>query len=79
MLIFMAEMSFKVAAKAFWVSEVEMELRRLKQEDFRFHSDKDLEKCMNMIEDVRRRTIYPHHESDCEEECKLRGMFLNYD
>ena len=40
MLIFMAEMSFKAAAKAFWVGEVEMELRRLKQEDFRFYSDK---------------------------------------
>ena len=38
----MAEMSPKVAAKAFWVGEVEMELRRLTKEDFRFHADKDL-------------------------------------
>ena len=29
----MAEMSSKVAAKAFWVGEVEMELRRLTKED----------------------------------------------
>ena len=26
-----------------------MELRRLAKEDFRFHTDKDLETCMNMI------------------------------
>ena len=75
MLIFMAEMSFKVAAKAFWVGEVEIELRRLKQEDFRFQSDKDLEKYMNMIEDVCRRTIYPHHEFNCEEDASLEVFF----
>jgi hypothetical protein len=68
----MAEMSSKVAAKAFWVGEVEMELRRLRKEDFRFHTDKDLEMCMNMIENIRRKSIYPHPESDCGEECKLR-------
>ena len=72
----MAEMSPKVAAKAFWVGEVEMELRRLTKEDFRFHADKDLEICMNMIEDIRRKSIYPHPESDCEEECKLRGIYF---
>ena len=72
-------MSSKVAAKAFWVGEVEMELRRLAKEDFRFHADKDLETCMNiMIEDIRRKSIYLHPESDCGEECKLRGIYNNY-
>ena len=63
-----------MAAKAFWVGEVEMELRRLAKEDFQLHSDKYLELCMNMIEDVRRKSIYPHPESDCGEECKFRGI-----
>ena len=71
----MVEMSSKVAAKAFWAGEVEMELRRLTKEDYRFHTDKDLEICMNMIEDIRRKSIYPHPESDCGQACKLRGIF----
>ena len=71
----LAEMSSKAAAKAFWVGEVEMELRRLMKEDSRFHTDKDLERYMNMIEDIRRKSIYPHPESDCGEECKLTGIY----
>ena len=67
-------MTPKTVAKAFWVGEVEMELRRLRREDFRFHADKDLETCMDMIEDLRRQPIYPHPESGCETECKLRGI-----
>ena len=55
-----------------------MELRRLAKEDFRFHADKDLETCMNMIEDIRRKSIYLHPESDCGEECKLRGIYNKY-
>ena len=34
-------------------------------------ANKDLETCMNMIEDIRRKSIYLHPESDCGEECKL--------
>ena len=71
-------MTPKVVAKAFWIGEVEMELRRLGREDFRFHADKDLEMCMDMIEDIRRQSIYPHPESDCRTECKLRGVFYLY-
>ena len=51
-----------------------MELRRLGREDFRFYAGKDLEMCMDMIEDIRRQFIYPYPESDCRTECKLRGV-----
>ena len=44
------ELKPKTVAKAFWVGEVEHELRRLGRHEFQFHADEDLEKCMEMIE-----------------------------
>ena len=70
------ELSPKLVAKAFWVGEVEHELRRIGREDYRFHKDEDVEKCMEMIDGIRRQTIYPHPASECSEECRLRGMCL---
>ena len=70
------ELNPKTVAKAFWVGEVEHELRRLGKEDFRFHGDEDLDKCMEMIEDIRRQSIYPHPAAECSTECRLIGLYI---
>ena len=76
MTLFVAtELKPKTVAKAFWVGEVEHELSRLGRQDFRFHADEDLEKCMEMIEDIHRQSIYPHPESVCSTECQLSGAY----
>lgn len=54
---------------------MEHELRRLGREDFRFHSDEDLERCLEMLEDIRRQSIYTHPASECSTECRLRGKY----
>ena len=68
------ELSPKMEAKAFWVGDVEHELRRLGREEFRFHNDEDLEKCLEMIEGIRHQSVYPHPASECSRECRLRGL-----
>jgi len=47
-------------AKAFYVGELESELRRIGKIDYRFHLDSDLEKCMEMVESVCRESLYPY-------------------
>ena len=42
--------------------------------NFVFKSDADLEVCMDIIEECRQMSIYPHSEVDCTTECKERGM-----
>lgn len=58
-------------AEAFYTGEVESELRRIGKIDYRMHKDSDREKCMEMIEEFRRESIYPH--TLCCTECKSRG------
>lgn len=41
--------------------------------DYRFRHDSDRETCMEMIEKIRRKTLYEHPPDDCVEECKKRG------
>ena len=60
-------------AKAFYVGELESELRRIGKIDYHFHLDGDLEKCMEMVESVRRESLYPHPTTTFTEECKKRG------
>ena len=67
------ELSAKVVARAFWIGEVENELRRIGKLDFCFKHDEDLDECMQMIEEERRCTVYPHPASDCTTGCKERG------
>ena len=69
-----AEMTPKTSARGFWVGETELELRRLKREDFRFKVDNDLERAMEVIEEERRNTVYDH--PICNEDCKSRGTPL---
>ena len=68
-----AELSPKVVATAFWKGEVENELRRIGMVDFKFKMDDEYEKCMEIIDKLRRDTIYFHPPSDCHEDCKMRG------
>ena len=65
-----------MVARAFWIGEVENELRRVGKLDYSFKRDEDLEECMKMIEEERRCTVYPHKPSDCTIECKERGITI---
>ena len=70
---FNVELTPKVVASAFWRGEVENELRRIGMMDFKFKMDSDYEKCMTVIDELRRESIYPHPPSDCTAECIARG------
>ena len=67
------ELTPKIVSKAFWVGEVENEIRKMGKSDYVFKSDADIENCMDMIEE-RQMCIYPHPENDCTPECKERGL-----
>ena len=64
------ELSSWIVAKAFYVGELESELRRIGKIDYRFPLDSDLEKCMEKVESVCRESLYPHPTHMCTEECK---------
>ena len=70
---FNAELSAKVVATAFWRGEVENELRRVGMCDFKFKADIDYDRCMSVIDELRRESIYPHPPSDWTDDCKKRG------
>jgi len=52
---------------------VENELRRIGMTDFKFKMDSDYEKCMTVIDELWRESIYSHPPSDCTAECIARG------
>ena len=76
-IIYNAELTPKVVASAFWRGEVENELRRIGMADFKFWLDADYDKCMAVIDESRRDSIYPHPPSDCTEDCLARGWCVN--
>ena len=67
-------MTAKNAAEAFYNGELEAELRRLGKENTPFFSDRDRENHMELVESLRKETIYPHPPSECSSDCKARGM-----
>ena len=67
-------MSPRIVSEAFYNGEVESELRRIQMVDYRFKMDSDREMCMGVIEEIRRKTLYPHSEETCTDECKRRGI-----
>lgn len=71
------ELSPHTIGEAFYNGEMENELRRIDKIDYRLYKDSDRDKCMEMIEDIRRQSIYPHNDDACTAECKKRGT-LNY-
>ena len=62
-----------MVATVFWRGEVENELRRVGMCDFKFKADADYDRCMSVIDELRRESIYPHPPSDCTDDCKKRG------
>ena len=69
--ILLAEMTPRIVAEAFYNGELENELRRIGRIEFRMLKDSDRDGCMEMIEELRRQTVYPH--GTCTPECKKRG------
>ena len=74
--IYYIELSPHIVSEAFYSGELEAELRRIGLIDYRFRYDSDRETCMEMIEKMRRKTLYEHPPDDCVKECKKRG--INY-
>lgn len=68
------ELSPYMVSEAFYNGELENELRRIERVEYTFKRDSDRETCMQMVEEVRRKTVYPHNVDDCTEECKKRGI-----
>ena len=65
-------------AAGFWKGELESNIRELNL-DFRFKEAADRERCMQLIDKLRReRGIYPHPPEDCTPKCKSRGMIYLY-
>ena len=58
--------------EAFYNGELEDELRTIGKVDYRFKYDSDRDVCMEMVEEHRRETPYPHPDSQCTEDCKSR-------
>ena len=67
----MSELSGQTVAEAFYNGELEAELRRIGQVEYRFRMDSDREECMTMVEKERRMNIYKHRF--CSDDCKKRG------
>ena len=70
-MIFVAELTPHIVGEAFYNGEMESELRRIGRIEYRMFKDSDRESCMEMIEEVRRQSIYPHEA--CSPECKQKG------
>ena len=68
-------MTPQLVADAFYNGELEAELRRVGMIDYRFKVDADREKCMDVLEEIRSQTLYPH--SVCSDDCKKRGILNN--
>ena len=67
-------MTPKNVADAFYTGELEAELRRIGKETVVFKADKDRETHMEMVENCRRETLYPHPESACSPACRERDV-----
>ena len=52
---------------------MENELRRIGMVSYKFNLDSDYEKCMAVIDEMRREHTYPHPPNDCTEKCRARG------
>ena len=70
-----AEMTPEVAAELFYNGELELELKRIGLEDYRFKMDSDRESCFERVDEVRRASVYPHPSNQCSPGC--RGGYDN--
>lgn len=73
---YVAEMTPEVAAELFYNGELELELKRIGLEDYRFKVDSDRESsCFERVDEVRRASVYPHPSDQCSPGCKERGGY----
>ena len=70
-MILITELSPHIVGEAFYNGEIESELRRIGKTEYKMFKDSDTESCMEMIEEMRRQSIYPH--KTCTPECKRKG------
>ena len=69
-------MTSKFAADAFYNGELEAELRRIGKHDLPFLKDSDRENHMEVVESIRRESLYLHPPSECSSACKDRGDII---
>ena len=69
----LSEVHCKTVASAFWNHQVEAELRERHWEEYLFASSSSREEFVVKIDAKRAKSVYPHDESECSEECKRRG------
>ena len=70
---FIQELTPRKVGEAFYNGELENELRRIGRIDYLFKRDSDRERCMEVVEEVRCASLYPHQDVDCTNDCKKRG------
>ena len=58
-------MTNEKATNSFCNGELEAELRRIGKEDVCIKYDKDREQCFEMVQDVRRKSVYAHPPTGC--------------
>ena len=66
----------KSVAEAFWNSQIEEQLHESQMIDCRFFTPECREKCMEELEERRRKTLYTHVY--CDDECKRRGIYPSF-
>ena len=71
--LFIEELTPRIVGEAFYNGELENELRRIGKIDYLFKRDSDRERCMEVVEEVRCASLYPHLDMDCTDDCKKRG------
>ena len=71
--IFIEELTPRIVGEAFYNGELENELRRIGKIDYLFKRDSDRERCMEVVEEVRCASLYPHLDMDCTDDSKKRG------
>ena len=66
------EYTVHLVGEAFYNGELENELRRIGKIDYLFKRDSDREKCMEVVKEVSRASLYSHLDMDCTDDCKKR-------
>ena len=73
----------KTVSKSFYIGEIELELRRINRVSTATFTGTGCNSIVNdtlsLIEAQRQRSLYPHTESDCSEECWNKGNKANAD
>ncbi len=74
--VYFVEIDRRVWGEGFWWGQIEAQLRETDDIQFRFKRDIDRRRCMDLINELQARTLYPHPASDCTSACKARGTYV---